>query len=180
MTQLKLSYKTLTIGLFRHLNLSDDWMLQLALKHDKEKGSYSVLKEAREFACEIELDLETEIDGEMKNTEKGKKAFNTAWKSKHIHGQYPLRSQKADIDLHDTHQWLRSAGLKEKTEGFVVAAQDQNLFTRNSYANILQRRDDSRCRFNNTSTKTIDHLIPEFITFTPNEYTNRHSRVWQY
>ena len=120
MTQLELSYKTLTIGIFRFFNLSDDWMLQLALKHDKEKGSYSVLKEAREFACEIELDLETEIDGEMKNTEKGKKAFNTAWKSKHIHGQYPLRSQKADIDLHDTHQWLRSAGLKEKTKGLLL------------------------------------------------------------
>ena len=35
LTQFELSYKTLTIGLFRYLNLSDDWMLQLALKHEK-------------------------------------------------------------------------------------------------------------------------------------------------
>ena len=35
LTQLELSYKTSTIGLFRYLNLSDDWMLQLALKHEK-------------------------------------------------------------------------------------------------------------------------------------------------
>ena len=59
LTQLKLSYKTSTIGLFRYLNLSDKWMLELALKHEKEKVSHSVIKEAREFAREIDLDLET-------------------------------------------------------------------------------------------------------------------------
>ena len=101
MTQLQLSSKTSTIGLFRYLNLSDDWMLQLALKHEKEKGSHSVVKEAKKFAREIDLDLETEFDGEMKNTEnarklkriaeeKGKKTINTAWKSKPLHGQYLL------------------------------------------------------------------------------------------
>ena len=58
----------MTIGLFRYLNFSDGWILRLALKHEKEKGSHSVIKEAREFAREIDLDLETEFDGEMKNT----------------------------------------------------------------------------------------------------------------
>ena len=41
-------------------------MLKLALKHEKEK-------EAREFAWEIDLDLETEFDGEMMNTENARK-----------------------------------------------------------------------------------------------------------
>ena len=87
LTQLELSYKTSTIGLFRYLNLSDDWMLQLALKHEK-KGLHSVVK-TKKFAREIDLDLETEFDGEMKNTENaqklkriakenGKKAIDTA------------------------------------------------------------------------------------------------------
>ena len=91
LTQFELAYKTLTIGLFRYLNLSDDWMLQLALKHEQEKGSHSVLKVAREFAREIDLDLETELDGETKNKgnaqklktiakEMNKKASDTAWK----------------------------------------------------------------------------------------------------
>ena len=56
--------------------------------------------------------------------EKGKKAIDTIWKSKSLHGQYALRSHEADVDLHDTHQWLRSAGLKAETEGFIVDAQD--------------------------------------------------------
>ena len=83
------------------MNLSDDWMLQLALKHEKEKGSHSVVKEAKEFVHEIDLHLETEFNGEMKNMEnaqklkriakeKGKKAIDTAWKSKSLYGQYPL------------------------------------------------------------------------------------------
>ena len=169
LTHLELSHKTSTICLFRYLNLLDDWMQQLALRHEKEKGSHSVVKEAREFRREIDLDLETEFDGKMKNTEnarklkrianeRGKKAIDIAWKSKPLHGQYTLRSQRADVDLHETHQWLRSTGFKAETEGF-VAAQDESLFARNFQANILHNGADSRCRFCNASTKTIDHLI---------------------
>ena len=45
----------------------------LALKHEKEKGSYSVVKEAREFAREIDLRIETEFDEEMRNMENARK-----------------------------------------------------------------------------------------------------------
>ena len=88
-------------------------MLRLALKPEKEKGSHSVVK-AREFTREIDLDLETEFDGEMKNTENARKlkriakkkgkVIDTTCKSKPLHDQYPLRSQNADADLHDIHQ----------------------------------------------------------------------------
>ena len=100
---------------------------------------------------EIDLDLKTEFDGEMKNTENARKlkiiakrTIDTAWNSKPLHDQYLLRSQKADVDLYDTHQWLRSARLKAETEGSVVTAQDQSLFTRNFQANILHNGEDSR------------------------------------
>ena len=67
----------------------------------EKKEAHSVVKETREFEHEIDLDLETEFDGEMKNTEnarkfkriakeKGKKAIDTAWKSHPLHVQYPL------------------------------------------------------------------------------------------
>ena len=81
----------------------------------KKKKAHTVVKETKTFAHENNLDLETEFDGEIKNKEnaqklkriadeKGKKAIDTAWKLKLLHGQYPLRSQKTDVDLHDTHQ----------------------------------------------------------------------------
>ena len=76
-------------------------MLQKASKHKKEKILHSVVKEARGFAGEIDLDLYSEYDGEMKNTEnarklkrianeKGKKVIDTVWKSKLLHSQYQL------------------------------------------------------------------------------------------
>ena len=74
LTQLKLSYKTSTTGPFRYLNLSDDWILRLALKHEKEKGSHSVVKEAKEFLQETDLDF----DGKMKNTENARKSERIA------------------------------------------------------------------------------------------------------
>ena len=30
------------------------------------------------------------------------------WKGKPLHGQYPKRSQQADADQGNTHQWLRA------------------------------------------------------------------------
>ena len=100
LTQLKLSYKKSTIGLFRYLNLSDDRMLQLSLKDKNEKGSHSVVKEAIEFAREIDVDLETKFDVKIKNTENARKLReiakekeekgDTAWKSKPLHDQHPL------------------------------------------------------------------------------------------
>ena len=112
--------------------------------------------------------------------EKGKKAIDTARKSESLHGQYPLRNQKADVDLHDTHQWLRSARLKVEVDRFAVAAQDQSLFTRNFRANILHNVADPRCRLCKISTKTTDHLISGCTVLAPDEYTNRHNRVGQY
>ena len=95
--------------------------------------------------------------------EKGKNPINTAWKSKPLHDQYPFQSQKADVDLHDTHQWLRSVRLKAETEGFILTAQDQTA--------------DPRCGFCNTNIETSDHLISGCTVLAQFEYTNRHNRV---
>ena len=80
LTQLELSYETSRIGLFRYLNLLDGNVLQLALNHEKERGSRSVVKEAREFAREIGLDLE--FDGEMQITENARKLKRIAKEKK--------------------------------------------------------------------------------------------------
>ena len=47
-----------------------------------------------------------------------------------MHGQYPERVGKPDINQVSTHQWLRNYGLKAETEGFIIAAQDQSLPTK--------------------------------------------------
>ena len=176
---------TITIIITIITILSDDWMLRLALKHEK---NYRICTQNGFISWNCG---ETSNMGRLKNTEsawklkrtakeEGKKAINTDWKSKSLHGQYPLQSQKADVDLHDTHQWLVSARLKSETEGFIIATQDQNHFLRNFQANILLNGADLRCRFFNTSTNTIYHLISGCTILAPNEYTNRHNHVRQY
>ena len=70
-------------------------------------------------------------------------------------------------------------GLRQ-TEKFIVATQDQSLFTRNFQANILHNGANPKCRFCNTSTETTDHLISGCNILAPNEYKNRYNRVGQY
>ena len=97
------------IDLFRYLNLSDDWMLKLALKHEKEKGSQSAVKEAREFAREIDLDLQTEFDGEMKKMEnpqklkripeeKGRRLSMLPGSQNFCMVNTPFKAKKTDLD----------------------------------------------------------------------------------
>ena len=55
------------------MNLSDDWMLQLALKDKKQKGSHFVVEEATDFAGKIDVDLETKFHVEIRNMENARK-----------------------------------------------------------------------------------------------------------
>eukprot|EP00795_Rhopilema_esculentum_P016353 gene16353-biopygen5591 len=79
-----------------------------------------------------------------------------------------------------TNQWLRSSGLKGGTEGFILAAQDQSLFTRNYQANVLHNEANEKCRFCEEKVETIDHLVSGCSVLTPNEYKYRHDRIGQY
>ena len=53
--QLELLYKTITIGLQAYLDSTQDWMLQLANRHEKTKKVYSVSCQSKKFMTELEL-----------------------------------------------------------------------------------------------------------------------------
>ena len=67
-----------------------------------------------------------------------------------------------------------------ETEGFNVAAQDQSFFTRIFQADILHNGADSSCRFCNTNTKTISHIISGCASLASNKYTSRCNDVGEY
>ena len=75
---------------------------------------------------------------------------------------------------------LRSSGLKAATEGFIMAAQDQSLWTRNFQANVIRNGTSPNCRLCDKFNKTIDHLISGCPTLAKTEYVNRHNRVGTY
>ena len=53
------------------------------------------------------------------------------WQHKSLHGQFAKRVEQADVDKDKSFIRLKSNSLKPKTEGFILAAQDQSLKTRN-------------------------------------------------
>ena len=89
-----------------------------------------------------------------------KHQLRSKWESKPLHGKYPQRVKQADVDQNKTHRWLKAAGLKAETEGFLIAAQDQSLPTRWYQHNILNKPDvDPKCRPCGRFDETIDHLV---------------------
>ena len=90
---------TITIIITIITILSDDWMLRLALKHEK---NYRICTQNGFISWNCG---ETSNMGRLKNTEsawklkrtakeKGKKAINTDWKSKSLHGHTHFRAKK--------------------------------------------------------------------------------------
>ena len=189
MIQLELSLKTTTIGIQKHLETTKDWMLQLVNIHEQSKKLHSIKKESTKFAAELNIEItigsELPCTLQAKNLKKrgkqeGLKKIKERWEGKPLHGQYPKRSKQAGVDQEKTHQWLRGMGLKAETEGFIMAAQDQSLFTRNYQSKIVKNGTDPKCRFCDQYDETIDHLVSGCPILTPNEYKNRHDRVGQY
>ena len=111
---------------------------------------------------------------------KGLKYLKSTWEEKPLHGQYPLRTNNADVDQRKTHQWLRSSGLKAETEGLILAAHDQSLQTKNYQAKVMKNRADRKCRICTQYEETIDQQISGCLILAPNEYLNSYNRVPQY
>ena len=82
------------------------------------------------------------------------------WGEKPPHGKYPLRTDNADVDRAMTHQWLSSSSLKDKTEGFILAAQNQSISTRVYQSRILNNGADPNCRLCTEREGTVDHIVP--------------------
>ena len=154
------------------------------------KKVHSICKQSYKFSKELNIHQSQENDTNTSTKQarginktakaEGLKQIKQNWENKPLHGKYPLRNQNADVEKESTHQWLRSAGLKEETEGFTMAAQDQNLFTRNYQDKIMKNGADSKCWFCDKFEETVDHLVSGCPIMTPNEYLERHNRVGKY
>ena len=188
--QLEMSYKTTTIGLDTYIQNNYDWMIQLVNQHERNKKLHSVTKEAQRYRRELNLEDSDNVDATIPTkaakSSKGKakqeilKRMLNHWQEKPLHGQYPKRTKEAYVDQEKTHQWLCSSGLKAEAEGFLLAAQDQCLLTRNYQANILHNGVDPKCRLCDENIETIDHIISGCSKLAATEYVTRHDRIGQY
>ena len=83
--------------------------------------------------------------------------------------------KQADVDQDKTHRWLKAAGLKAETDGFIIAARDQSKPPTRWYQhNILKKPDvDPKCRLCGLFDETIDHLVSGCPELAKTEYTHR-------
>ena len=100
---------------------------------------------------------------QAKAKHQGRQQLRSKWESKALHGKYPLRVRQADVDQDKTHRWLKAAGLKAETEGFIIAVQDQSLPM------------DPKCRLCGRFDDTIDHLVSGCPELAKTEYIH-HTR----
>ena len=56
----------------------------------------------------------------------GRQQLRSKGESKALHGKYSQRVKQADVDQDKTHRWLKAAGLKAETDGFIIATRDQS------------------------------------------------------
>ena len=84
----------------------------------------------------------------------GLKQIKQNWENKPLHGKYPIRNQKADVDQRNTHQWICSTCLKAETEGFIMDAQDQSLSSWNYQTKIIKNGADPKWRFSEKFEET--------------------------
>ena len=86
--------------------------------------------------------------------------------------------KQANVDQDKSHRWLKAAGLKAETEGFIIAAQDQSLPTRWYQHNILKKPDvDPKCRLCGRFDETIDHLVSGCPELAKTEYIHHHNKA---
>jgi predicted RNA-binding protein with RPS1 domain len=154
--QLEASFKTAIVGLDCYLSLKDEVKLRMVERHENSKRKYSIVKIARKVKQEHGLE-EVVIEQERtpsqnakvlkkKLREKIEEKRIERWQEKPLHGQYLTNTQKPYVDQESTHLWLTSGDLKGETEGYIIAAQDQSLMTRNYQHNILHQGTDDLCR----------------------------------
>ena len=188
--QIELTVKIVTVGLETYLRESKDEMMKLVLEHEKKKKLYYVTKEATRFCRELEVDQQghRETDSvtnkakEVKNIVKkqGKEQIRIRWEQKPLHGQYLKRLKRPDVDETETHKWLKISGLKSETEGLIIAAQDQNLMTKQYQSEIIKNGMNPKFQLCNQYNETIDHIVSGCPVLAKSEFMQRHDKAASY
>ena len=82
---------------------------------------------------------------------------NLKWKEKAMHGKIPNYLDKDHVDIELSFEWMKHTGLKGKTEGPIMAAQDQVLTTKYYSKHIIKQGTTDRCRMCYTQPETVEH-----------------------
>ena len=189
--QIEITNKITVIGMQEYLESSSDWMMGCVAEFEKKKKLYSISAKSEKFKSELDID-KSQTKSTPNATENAKNAKTVAkkaaykqlqsrWRSKPLHGKFAERASHADVSHEFTFSWLKSSSLRAETEGFICAAQDQSLKTRNYMRNIMKiSEQEPNCRYCSEHLETIDHLVSGCPVLAKKEYLVRHNKVARY
>lgn len=87
-----------------------------------------------------------------------------------MHGQYLRRANEKDVDHQMTNQWLKTAGPKSETEGFITDVQDQATKTNCYRSQLLKDGTDSMCKICGQFQENIDDIVAGCPELNKTEY----------
>jgi hypothetical protein len=99
------------------------------------------------------------------------------WKSKQLHGKFPLLLEDPSIDTEASLQWLKQGHLHPETEGFILAIQDRVIRTKNYEKFVLKTNVVDRCRKCGCPGESIEHITAGCSALANNAYLSRHNQL---
>jgi sRNA-binding carbon storage regulator CsrA len=148
------------IALNRHLEEASErnQYLRLVLQHEEN----SLIRVANEFTKAIGITgNQVKISVEAKNAIK--KQRKEAYEEKSQHGYVHRQQEKSEgYNKKLTNMWLSNPNMISHTEGYIVAIQEQEIYTRALKAKREHADDHSynkMCRFCNEKIEDIFHLL---------------------
>ena len=94
---------------------------------------------------------------------------------KNLHGKFFKETK--DVADEKSWQWLRRGSLYKTTEGYLCAAQENALTTRNYCATVLKDGGNDKCRMCGDYVETVGHLVSACKKMAQTDYKRRHDRM---
>ena len=164
-------------------------MVQAVLKYEKSKKN-SIITVSRKLKHRYDVQPTVEEDQlkptaaakTLKEREKkaGLHALKETWRNKSLHGKYPQRLEKSDVDSKSTHRWLQRSGLKAGIYYLLITVRDQSFPTNVYRSKVVNDGTDPLCRICKKSNESVDHLIAGCPILASKEYKARHECLGEY
>jgi hypothetical protein len=168
---------------------SQDPLMRLTAMHERENCGAFLFRAARRAAESLELhhlgpDRATEQQG-ITSAELGKlsaeirkaevQSLMAMHMQKPMHSVFFKHVRDHELSTKLTYSFLKSAGLKSETEGFIMACQDGVLNTLVYRHAVLKQNVDTTCRSCKQHPETIMHIISACPFYAVSMYVHRHN-----
>lgn len=140
------------LGLCDYVAYSDEWMLKVV-------------------GTRLDGDAEPKLDFKKRMADGRKDRLL----EKKLHGKFFKETK--DVADEKSWQWLRRGSLYKTTEGYVCAAQENALTTRNYCATVMKDGGNDKCRMCGKYVETVGHLVGACSTMAQTDYRRRHDRM---